>query len=60
MSRAQLRSIRPALAVALVLIELAGCASGRGSQQGVEWVVSQEAERKRLNDAGFPQYVGAN
>ncbi|MGH8680785.1 MAG: hypothetical protein ACREVS_13085 [Burkholderiales bacterium] len=60
MSRAQLCSIRTALAAALVLIELAGCASGPGSQQTLDWIGSQEAEKKRLNDAGFPQYNGAN
>jgi uncharacterized lipoprotein len=60
MSYARLRTIRAALAAALLLIELAGCASGPGSQQAVDWVTSQEAEKKRLNDAGFPQYNGAS
>jgi hypothetical protein len=53
------RSTRTALFAAFVLTEFAGCASGPGSQQGVEWVVWQEAEKKRLDDAGFPQYVGS-
>ena len=35
---------------------LAGCASDPRYQQGVEWVVWQEAERQRLQAAGFPQY----
>ena len=60
MSPAQLRSIRTALAAALILIELAGCAAGPSSQQTLDWIASQEAEKKRLSDAGFPQYVGAN
>jgi uncharacterized lipoprotein len=60
MSHHRLHSIRAALAAALVLIELAGCASDPRYQQGVEWVVWQEAEKKRLDDAGFPQYSGAN
>jgi uncharacterized lipoprotein len=59
MSRQQPCSIRAALAAALVLIVLAGCASDPRYSQGVEWVVSQEAEKKRLDDAGFPQYSGA-
>jgi hypothetical protein len=52
-------STRAALAVALALIALAGCASDPRYAQGVDWVVSQEAEKKRLDDAGFPQYTGA-
>ena len=48
------RSIRAALAAALALIVLAGCA-GRPSE-GVEIVVWQEAERQRLQAQGFPQY----
>lgn len=59
MSRQQPCSIRAALAAVLVLIVLAGCASDPRYSQGVEWVVSQEAEKKRLDDAGFPQYTGA-
>jgi ABC-type glycerol-3-phosphate transport system substrate-binding protein len=48
------RSIRAALAVALALIALAGCAGGPSN--GVEIVVWQEAERQRLQAQGFPQY----
>jgi len=48
------RSIGAALAAALALIVLAGCA-GRPSE-GVEIVVWQEAERQRLQAQGFPQY----
>ncbi|HLB16217.1 MAG TPA: hypothetical protein VJM14_14890 [Burkholderiales bacterium] len=48
------RSIRAALAAALALIVLAGCA-GRPSE-GVDIVVWQEAERQRLQAQGFPQY----
>jgi hypothetical protein len=47
-------SIRAALAAALALIVLAGCA-GRPSD-GVEIVVWQEQERQRLQAQGFPQY----
>jgi uncharacterized lipoprotein len=59
MSRTKLRRIRAAVVAAMVLVVLAGCASDPRYQQGLEWVVSQEAERKRLNDAGFPQYSGS-
>jgi hypothetical protein len=52
----EVRGIRAALAAALVLLVLAGCASDPRYQQGLEWVLWNEAERKRLNDAGFPQY----
>ena len=50
---------RAALAAALVMLVLAGCASDPRYKQGVDWVTWQEAEKKRLNDAGFPQYSGA-
>ncbi len=50
---------RAALAAALAMLVLAACASDPRSKQGVDWVTSQEAEKKRLNDAGFPQYSGA-
>lgn len=59
MLRIGLRNIRAALAALLALLALAGCASDPRYQQGVQWVVEQEAEKKRLNDAGFPQYTGA-
>lgn len=47
-------SLRTALAAALTLIVLAGCAGGPSN--GVEIVVWQEAERQRLQAQGFPQY----
>lgn len=59
MSHAEFAALRAAFAAVLALLALAGCASGPRDSQGIEWVVSQEAERKRLNDAGFPQYTGA-
>jgi hypothetical protein len=48
-----------ALATVLALLAVAGCASDPRYSQGVEWVQWQEAEKKRLDDAGFPQYTGA-
>jgi hypothetical protein len=38
---------------------LAGCATGGAQSQGVKWFLENEAEKKRLDDAGFPQYTGA-
>jgi outer membrane murein-binding lipoprotein Lpp len=35
---------------------LAGCASDARRSQGVAWVEEQEAERRRLQAQGFPQY----
>jgi len=59
-SHPELRSIRAALAVALVLIVLAGCATSGSPSQAQRWIMEDEAQKKQLNDAGFPQYVGAN
>jgi hypothetical protein len=50
------RCIRAALAAALALIALAGCAVFDRPSQGVEIVVWQEQERQRLQAQGFPQY----
>lgn len=35
-----------------------GCATGGGKSQAQQWILENEAEKKRLNDAGFPQYSG--
>ena len=53
---------RLVLMVVLVasLGQLAGCASGPQSGQAAKWITEDEAAKKRLNDAGFPQYVGAS
>jgi uncharacterized lipoprotein len=59
MSHTERRSVYAALAAVLALLALAGCASDPRYGQGVEWVQWQEAEKKRLDDAGFPQYSGA-
>jgi hypothetical protein len=60
MSFNERRGFRTGLAAALLFISLAGCTSSPSSQQTLDWITSQEAEKKRLNDAGFPQYNGAN
>lgn len=35
---------------------LAGCASDPRHRDGLSWVQSNEAEKARLQAAGFPQY----
>jgi hypothetical protein len=37
---------------------LAACASDPGSSRALQWIQESEAEKQRLNDAGFPQFVG--
>jgi hypothetical protein len=48
-------TLKIALAIVVFSI-LGGCASDPRSSQGLEWVQWQEAERHRLQAAGFPQY----
>lgn len=43
--------------LALALATLAGCASDPRRSTGLQWVVEQQAERDRLEAAGFPQYA---
>jgi hypothetical protein len=45
-----------ALLLASAAASLAGCASGSSGGQAARWITETEAEKKRLNDAGFPQY----
>lgn len=40
----------------LVAAGLAGCAADPRYKQGIEWVQWNEAEKARLDAAGFPQY----
>jgi len=53
-------SLRAALGASVLLAILSGCASPQRSEQVLEWVVSSEAQKKKLDDEGFPQYVGGN
>ena len=49
----------PGLAcVALALALVSGCTSDPRYQQGLEWVLSNEEQKKRLESEGFPQYTG--
>jgi hypothetical protein len=60
MSLTQLRNVRAVIAATLTLIVLAGCATSGSPSQAQQWIMENEAQKKQLNDAGFPQYVGAN
>jgi hypothetical protein len=51
------RGLRAALAGALALLALAGCADR--PSMGVQWALEQEEQRQRLEAQGFPQYVGS-
>jgi hypothetical protein len=44
------------LLLLLALAVLGGCASDPRYAMGVKWVEEQEAERRRLQAQGFPQY----
>jgi hypothetical protein len=50
------------LVIAVVLASigagLVGCASAAPEGRALQWVLENEAEKKRLNDAGFPQFTG--
>jgi hypothetical protein len=46
------------LCLLIVAVGLVGCAAGGSRSQAVKWHLENEAEKKRLNDAGFPQYSG--
>ena len=52
LSRSPLRTVMALVAFSI----FAGCASDPRYKQGIEWVQWQEAERQRLQAAGFPQY----
>lgn len=45
-----------AILAAVALGVLAGCASDPRNSQGLAWVQANEAEKARLQAAGFPQY----
>jgi hypothetical protein len=47
--------LRIAMAIVALSI-LSGCASDPRYKEGIAWVQWQEAERQRLEAAGFPQY----
>jgi hypothetical protein len=47
-------------ALALLLLLTAGCTSDPRYKQGLEWVQWNEAQKKDLEAAGFPQYTGGS
>jgi hypothetical protein len=46
-----------ALCIALAAAAIGGCANDPRYKQGLEWVLWNEQEKKRLEAAGFPQYT---
>lgn len=60
MARSRLDRILLLLVFAATVAGVTGCATDPRYQQGLEWVLWMEAEKKRLNDAGFPQYSFAS
>ncbi len=44
------------LLIGVLLAIVSGCASDPRYRMGVTWVEEQEAERRRLQAQGFPQY----
>ena len=47
-----------AIALSVVLAFAAGCAGDPRYSPGLEWVQWNEAQKKRLEAEGFPQYTG--
>jgi uncharacterized lipoprotein len=56
MHRDRLFRVVPRILLASMVLGIAGCASDPRYKQGLEWVVSAEQERQRLQAQGFPQY----
>lgn len=52
------RKLVIAFLLASTAAALAACASGSSGGQAAKWIMENEAEKQRLNDAGFPQFVG--
>jgi type IV pilus biogenesis protein CpaD/CtpE len=50
----------PVIAVLLAasFAALAGCTSGPNQSRGTQWIEEDEAQKRRLEAAGFPQYIG--
>jgi outer membrane biogenesis lipoprotein LolB len=48
-------TLKTVLAI-IALSLLSGCASDPRYKEGIAWVQWQEAEKQRLQAAGFPQY----
>jgi len=55
----RVRKVLLALLLASAAPALAACASGSSGGQAAQWILENEAEKQRLNDAGFPQFVGS-
>jgi hypothetical protein len=56
--RSRFEKLVMAVVLASIAAGLFGCASGASQGKATQWILENEAEKKRLNDAGFPQYTG--
>ncbi len=52
----KLKPWRALIVLLMVAAGTGGCASGALQSNGVDWVVSQEQERRTLTAQGFRQY----
>lgn len=48
--------VKRLLLLILLAVGLGACASDPRYKQGLEWVLSNEQDKKRLEAQGFPQY----
>ncbi len=49
--------MRRLMLIVLAAAALAGCASDWRYKQGLQWSLENEAEKRRLEAQGFPQYT---
>ena len=46
------------LPVMVAVSMLAACTAGAGPAPALKWIEEDEAQKRRLEEAGFPQYIG--
>jgi hypothetical protein len=56
MNRNRFLAAVPNIFLAVMVLGVAGCAADPRYKHGLEWVQSNEMEKKHLQAAGFPQY----
>jgi hypothetical protein len=57
--RARLRlSTAAVLLFASFVATLSGCAQDPTKSRALQWIQEDEAQKRRLAEAGFPQYIG--
>jgi ABC-type glycerol-3-phosphate transport system substrate-binding protein len=55
---APLRLLAAAVLLATACGALSGCAASAGDSRTLQWIQEDEAQKRRLEEAGFPQYIG--